>query len=206
MSDDVEQRRERAWEFFLKKIQGIVILFVGFYASILGIVSFNSDVKSLFTISGKIDKIEGKVDTFIKQSEETQKVTNSKINDIKELADKAHAPAFDHDGYRTITIRKANNESDLIDKNSVYYDPSSKFFPELKEDGGTQNFKVILKNNNNLFSPELVIKIREKTKKKNTSEETDITFQVSQSIFTTLGGGNNSIYLNVKAKIIPYNQ
>lgn len=205
MSSDDDQR-ESNWEFYLKKIQSLVVLFVGIYASILGIISFNSDIKSLFTIPSKVTKIEEKIDVITKNLEKTQAQTNAEIQSISELANKAHQKTFDENGYTKIKIRKASSEKEMPDKNSIYYDIGSKFFNELKEDGGLQKFKVILKNDDNLFSPEIMIKIRGKTKKTDSDVETGITFQVSQSVFTALGGSSSSAYLEIKAKIIPVNQ
>lgn len=186
----------------LNGVKWLILVAMSFYASLLTIVSFHSDIKDLLDTPKKIDDIEKGMGKAIIRIEDKQKEIDGKINNINLIAEKFHSYTLDEDGYRLVRIRMAHKEIDALDKNSIYFDGNSRFFPELKNNEDIQNYKVVLKNMNNLFTPTIIVKIREKTNNNDQESNSDITFQVSKAIFIVLGGKESSSYLDVKAKVI----
>lgn len=190
------------FEKVLKIIQYTVLGTVSFYASLLTISSFNNDIKSLLDLPKKIDKIESEMKNSISSIDGKQLYLLEKVNEINESASRVHATSFDENGYRVIRIRKASKEPEAIDKNSIYYDSRSKFFPQLAKGRNIRDYKVELYNMDNIFSPAIRLQLRSRTNENSKKNDTDVTFQVSKAIFYTLGGGLSDEYLEVKAKVV----
>lgn len=156
-------------------------------------------------IPEKIDEMRKNIYERIDKIEVIQNKTNKILKEINNSSTVAHADIFDENGYKTIKVRVTGKEKHEIDKNSIYYDAQSGFFPQLAKGRNIQDYKVLLKNDDNILMPEIMVKIRGrsnqyKNKKNNVS---NICFEVSKSIYETLGGKNNKKYLEVKAKVIP---
>ncbi|MEN9500897.1 MAG: hypothetical protein RI964_182 [Pseudomonadota bacterium] len=211
-----EQADNRNTDIF-KKIQNGVFMIISVYASFAGIISFNDDIKKLMATPSKIDEVKKSQDEIRNSIETVNKnCISQNIDEIKKDQDRItaniamitqsttvnHKDIIDNDGFFKIKVRRADKEKNQDDKTSVYYDKSSSFFQVLKEgDSAYKDYKVIFKGVDIEYDPTIVVDIR-KTNNIEGNTETDITFQVSQAVFTLLGGNAKSNLLTVKAKLI----
>lgn len=218
--DDTEQQNKRKNVDLFKKLQDWIFLLISIYASIVGIISFNDDIKKLMSTPTKIDELKSTQDgiknelSFIKKECANQNISGIKsdqeeiktnIEKITQKATVSHANIIDEEGFVKIKVRRADKESNQGgDKTSVYYDMKSSFFQELKQDAEFKKYKVIFKSIETEYDPTIIVEIR-KTNNSNSNSETDIAFQVSQAIFTTLGGTDKNSLLTVRAKLIEKN-
>ncbi|MGV6808303.1 MAG: hypothetical protein ACWA5U_00330 [bacterium] len=221
----MEEGKNTIPETLLRWVKSLIIAGLGTYASILTIMSYNDDISNLFNVHKQVDNLEERILEQIDSSEKkilTSLSSNNNLvtkhlveiedaqNGVKELvkkvdneSTKAHSRIWDKEGFISVKIRRANLEQNHKDKNSIYYDANSKHFPSLQAGQYIHDCYVILKNPSNHFLPVYASRIRGRTNPKHKgSNRTDITFQVSKSIFEALGGNEDSEYLEVNATIV----
>lgn len=188
----------------LEYLKTLTILAISLYASFLTIVSVNDQVKPFLDLPNDIKTLERKLQDSISKLEDKQNNLALLMNKVDRSSSIGHANIFDTDGYRTIKIRVASVEKDAIDHNSIYYDSQSNFFPQLSRGRNIQNYRILLKNDDNIFLPKVMVRIRGRTNQDSikNSKKSEICFQVSKSIYTTLGGNKKKKYMIVKAKVI----
>ncbi|EIJ34002.1 hypothetical protein [Thiothrix nivea] len=208
-----QQNGTNYWKIGLRIIQTFVGVVVSFYASLLTIFFAFEKVNQVFDLPEKINKIsneiheksttfENKVDATNKDIIQRLETVDKNIKAMDAEAQSSHTNSFLANGFKDIKIRKSDKRDK--DQTTIYYDASSGNFSELIEDGAKHKYFIILKNENGDSQPYLLSKFRGISNKNKSINQsgTDITFEVSESIFNALGGTDGSIFLQVQAKTI----
>lgn len=208
-----QQNGTNYWKIGLRIIQTFVGVVVSFYASLLTIFFAFDKVNQVFDLPEKVNALsseihekstalEGKVDATNKDIIQRLETVDNSIKAMDAEAQSSHTNSFLANGFKDIKIRKSDKGDK--DQTTIYYDASSGNFSELNEDGAKHKYFIILKNENGDSQPYLLSKFRGISNKNKPTNQpsTNITFEVSESIFNALGGTDSSIFLQVQAKII----